>query len=130
MLFNETVIEKLTNLVEKPKLLEQYEFARTVKDIYKYDIEQSTVCIEPISKKVKQKFYFGELKNWLNWVNKNIILKLGEDNMETSRIKLRICTSMLNKIKLDRETRINILDNLAINVNNDLATISLEDLPF
>jgi hypothetical protein len=130
MLFNETVIEKLTNLVEKPKLLEQYEFARTVKDIYKYDIEQSIVCIEPISKKVKQKFYFGELKNWLNWVNKNIILKLGEDNMETSRIKLRICTSMLNKIELDRETRINILDNLAINVNNDLATISLEDLPF
>ena len=63
-------------------------------------------------------------------MNKNIILKLGEDNMETSRIKLRICTSMLNKIELDRETRINILDNLAINVNNDLATISLEDLPF
>ena len=130
MLFNEIVIEKLTNLVEKPKLLEQYEFARTVKDIYKYDIEQSTVCIEPIRKKVKQKFYFGELKNWLSWVNKNIILKLGEDNTETSRIKLRICTSMLNKIELDRETRINILDNLAINVNNDLATISLEDLPF
>ncbi len=73
-------------MVKKPKLLEQYEFARTVKDIYKYDIEQSIVCIEPISKKVKQKFYFGELKNWLNWVNKNIILKLGEDNMETSRI--------------------------------------------
>lgn len=130
MLLNPIVTKLLTDYDEDIKLSEQYEFCRKVQDQYRMFIEQSTTCIKPLDKKIQQKFFFGEYSKWLKWVNKNIILKLGIDKIESTRVKLRIATSMLEKLDLEKDILICVLDNLVRNVNSESYILSTEDLPF
>lgn len=77
------------------------------------------------------------LRNWINWVNKNIILQLWCDEEKTTLVKLRIATGMLNKINEDERTicispieKIQIHSNLTNNVLKEIKNIQLDDLPF
>lgn len=77
------------------------------------------------------------LRNWINWVNKNIVLQLWRDEEQTTLVKLRIATGMLNKINEDERTicispieKIQIHSNLTNNVLKEIKNIQLDDLPF
>lgn len=77
------------------------------------------------------------LRNWINWINKNIVLQLWRDEEQTTLVKLRIATGMLNKINEDERTicispieKIQIHSNLTSNVLKEIKNIQLDDLPF
>ncbi len=77
------------------------------------------------------------LRNWINWVNRNIVLQLWRDEEQTTLVKLRIATGMLNKINEDERTicispieKIQIHSNLTNNVLKEIKNIQLDDLPF
>jgi hypothetical protein len=73
------------------------------------------------------------IRNWLIWVNSNIILELGSVTMNEKRlgVLLRIATNMLDKAPVDDNiVRIEILSNLRRNVWKEYFNIYSEDLPF
>lgn len=73
------------------------------------------------------------LRNWLTWVNENIIVHLGDITMSEKRLGtlLRIATGMLDKVpKIDAIDRIEIHCNLTHNVWAEYRNIQLEGLPF
>jgi len=74
-----------------------------------------------------------DLQKLVQWINKNITLKIGIDDYRTINVKLRISAGMLNKImnngvnpKLCAEFHY----NLSSNVQNELSILNTEDLPF
>ena len=110
-------------------LKDKYSPIRRMKDSYKYDIEQSSVCISPFPK-IKT-IMNPRLREWLCWVNKNIILNLGLDYEITTLVKLRIAASMLNKVdNLTDIENVQIFTNLKDNINEELSDIILSELPF
>lgn len=109
-------------------LREQYNTLRKIAWAYRYYIYDSSVCISPFS---RQRCLNKPLREWLNWVNRNIILNLGLDSESTTRVKLRIATSMLNKVDdLSDIENVQIFTNLKDNINKELDDIVLNELPF
>lgn len=92
-----------------------------------------TKCISPTSW-VKTVMFNHELITWLAWVNKNICLPIKEDTektFNTTEVKLRIATGMLNKIEsLTDLEKIQIHMNLTENVREERIKIVLDYLPF
>lgn len=110
-------------------LNEKYNELRRIWESFRYDIEHSSICIMPFSK--KKAVIDSQLRNWLCWVNKNIILNLGLDSEITTRVKLRIAASMLNKVdSLTDIENVQIFTNLKNNVNKELCVLIYEELPF
>ena len=110
-------------------LKDKYSQIRRMKDSYKYDIEQSSICISP-SPKIKT-IMNPRLREWLCWVNKNIILNLGLDYEITTLVKLRIAASMLNKVdNLTDYENVQIFTNLKDNINSEIYILNTEELPF
>lgn len=73
------------------------------------------------------------MRDWLKWVNENIIVHLGDTTMSEKRLGtlLRIATCMLDKVpKIDSIDRIEIHYNLTHNVWAEYRNIQLEGLPF
>ena len=72
------------------------------------------------------------LHKLVNWINKSIILNLDKDSWETTEVKIRIATGMLNKI----QNTINpclagyIFLNFVENIKHERGEIAFEDLPF
>ena len=65
------------------------------------------------------------------WVNKNIVFNLEHDTAQTTGVKLRIATGMLNKLKsLSEEDKKIIHENLTTNVYNEMFKIAASQLPF
>ena len=68
------------------------------------------------------------------WVNKNILLQLTKDTYITTNVKIRIATSMINKLvmqeKLDKDCGILAHDILVHNIKELQSLINTEDLPF
>ena len=109
-------------------LREQYNTLRKIAWAYGYDIYNSSVCISPFS---RQRSLNTDLRKWLIWVNRNIILNLGLDSESTTRVKLRIATSMLNKVDdLSDIENVQIFTNLKDNINKEVDDIVLSELPF
>lgn len=73
------------------------------------------------------------LREWLKWVNRNIILHIGDITMSENRlgVLLRIATSMLNKVpNVDDITKVEVHSNLTYNVWREYRSIRCEGLPF
>lgn len=110
-------------------LKEKYNMLRKIEWAYKYDIYNSSAIISPYPKQtcITNK----ELRIWLNWVNRNIVLRLGLDYELTIRVKIRIASGMLSKIKsLTQIDKLQIFANLIENINTDFEIMATEDLPF
>lgn len=107
-------------------LIQQYaEIAR----IWQQDwisITESTACIEPISGPLN-----SELKRWLSWVNKNIIIPMANETYTTTGVKVRIATGMLNRIEsLTDLEKIQIHCNFTQNIRTELQKLMDDELPF
>lgn len=110
-------------------LKEKYNMLRKIEWAYKYDIYNSSAIISPFPKQIC--ITNKELRIWLNWVNRNIVLRLGLDYEMTIRVKIRIASGMLSKIKsLTQIDKLQIFANLIENINTDFEIIATEDLPF
>lgn len=112
-----------------------YRFAYHVSSQYRHLIENCSFCIAPFN--LIKCTTNPLLRNWIKWVNKNIILQLWCDEERTTLVKLRIATGMLNKINEDERTiyispieKIQIHSNLTNNVLKEVKNIQLDDLPF
>lgn len=118
-----------SNYLNQGTLKEKYNILRKIEWAYKYDIYNSSIIINPFPKQtcITNK----ELRIWLNWVNRNIVLRLGLDNEMTIRIKMRIASGLLSKINsLTQIDKLQIFANLIENINADLEIMATEDLPF
>lgn len=110
-------------------LKEKYNMLRKIEWAYKYDIYNSSAIISPFPKQIC--ITNKELRIWLNWVNRNIVLRLGLDYEMTIRVKIRIASGMLSKIKsLTQIDKLQIFANLIENINTDFEIMATEDLPF
>lgn len=110
-------------------LKEKYNMLRKIEWAYKYDIYNSSAIISPYPKQIC--ITNKELRIWLNWVNRNIVLGLGLDYELTIRVKIRIASGMLSKIKsLTQIDKLQIFANLIENINTDFEIMATEDLPF
>lgn len=72
--------------------------------------------------------------NWLHWVNEKITLNIGKECYTTLDVRVRIATSMLNKL-VDKELirledAILIHLNLTENLRMETWIVITEDLPF
>lgn len=122
-----TILDRFKNT---KRLQDHYDFARIVWTQYRFEyVEWNSLAISPFSK--LKCLTNGELRNWLQWVNRNIVLNMGLDSHDTIMVKLRIATCMLNKLEtIDKVEKIQIHSNLTRNVNYELSIIETEDLPF
>ena len=125
MLFDGPFIRYL----DQDTLREKYNTVRKVAWAYRYFIYDSSICISPFSR--QRCLLNRSLKEWLNWVNRNIILNLGLDSESTTRVKLRIAASMLNKVdNLTDYENVQIFTNLKDNINSEIYILNTEELPF
>lgn len=125
MLFNGPFIRYL----DQDLLKNKYNELRMIWEAYRYDIENSSICISPFNK--EKAIMNPQLRKWLCWVNINIILNLGLDSEITTRVKLRIAASMLNKVdSLTDIENVQIFTNLKDNVNEEICNLIDEELPF
>lgn len=76
----------------------------------------------------------GELTKLMRWINKNIALGLGIDSYQTTGVKIRIATSMLNNLvqkNIISQNRANLIhDRLVFNVEAERVLLINEELPF
>lgn len=115
--------------LDQDLLKNKYNELRMIWEAYRYDIENSSICISPFDK--EKAILNSQLRNWLCWVNINIILNLGLDSEITTRVKLRIAASMLNKVdSLTDIENVQIFTNLKDNVNEEICNLIDEELPF
>lgn len=124
MLFDGPVLRYL----DKTTTREKYEQLRNIYWAYRYDIDNSSICVTPFNKKLC--IVNKDLRKWLNWVNKNIILNLGLDTELTTRIKLRIALNMLDKVNITKLEILQISINLKDNLNEEIYTMNIDELPF
>ena len=90
-----TILDRFKNT---KRLQDHYDFARIVWTQYRFEyVEWNSLAISPFSK--LKCLTNGELRNWLQWVNRNIVLNMGLDSHDTIMVKLRIATCMLNKLE-------------------------------
>lgn len=125
MLFN----GPFNRYLDQDLLKNKYNELRMIWKAYRYNIENSSICISPFNK--EKAILNSQLRNWLCWVNINIILNLGLDSEITTRVKLRIAASMLNKVdSLTDIENVQIFTNLKDNVNKEICNLIDEELPF
>lgn len=125
MLFN----GPFNRYLDQDLLNDKYKELRLIWESFRYNIEHSSICIMPFNK--KKAIIDPKLRNWLCWVNKNIILNLGLDSEITTRVKLRIAASMLNKVdSLTDIENVQIFTNLKNNINDEIYIMINEELPF
>lgn len=124
MLFNGPFLRYL----DQPTTREKYEELRKIYYAYKYNIDHDSTCISPFN---KQKCIVNrDLANWITWVNTNIILKIGLDLELTTRVKLRIASTMLDKVDITALENMQILSNLKYNINEEFYNFINDELPF
>lgn len=93
-------------------------------------------CDEGFNEKkfVYQCYTNDGLRSVIVWINKNILLQMTKDTCITTEVKLRIATSMINKLvdqeKLSKDYGILAHDLLIANVRELQSELVDEDLPF
>jgi len=128
------LIRTSLNCVNSMKPSEAYNYLKRNWRTDRFMLESDEV-IKPLSLHVlgiKNNSYYTvpEVRNWLKWVNKNIILELGSQNYKTIDVRLRIAVCMLDKLHLSISDRLSILSILTANVRTEISKIAVEDLPF
>lgn len=76
----------------------------------------------------------SKLRNVLHWVNKNIVMKAHSDSPYTLDVRVRIATSMLNKLVeegvISKDMNLVIHQNMVSNVSDMKWSLQVDDLPF
>lgn len=79
-------------------------------------------------------FSTPDIKPLIKWINTRIVLTLGLADYRTIGVRMRIATGMLNKLvydkKVSKRLAITIHDTLISNLNDEIAAINTQDLPF
>lgn len=118
--------------VEEEPLSEQYRFLKRCISSDRYCVETSTRCLDYA--KISKLRSSPELRKWLVWVNKNIILELADDSEASTNVKLRIAVGMLNNLEakgiIDKLEAYIIHATLTQNVKDEVRNIIVDDLPF
>lgn len=74
------------------------------------------------------------LHDILVWINKKIILELGQLDYRAIDVRIRIATNMLNKLEnegyISKNFNIDVHDRFIMNVERERSAINTEDLPF
>ena len=70
------------------------------------------------------------LRKWLVWVWKRIFVPLDSISYYTMEVRIRIATSMLNKLQIPKSISIKIHANLVENLHYCHYILTTEDLPF
>lgn len=71
-----------------------------------------------------------ELRKWMVWVWNRIFVPLNVISYYTVSVRIRIATSMLNKLQISKSLNIKIHANLVENLLYCHYTLMTEDLPF
>ncbi len=71
-----------------------------------------------------------ELRKWMVWVWNRIFVQLNMITYYTMMVRIRIATSMLNKLQISKSLSIRIHANLVENLLQCHYTLMTEDLPF
>lgn len=119
----------LLRLVKDRSSCEQYEFLSKVYEQDRYCL-LCTDCIGPLEISRLQAY---KMRDWLKWVNVNIILQLGDATMSEKRlgVLMRIAVNMLDKVlQIDNITRLEMFSNLRLNTWEEYYRIRSEGLPF
>lgn len=70
----------------------------------------------------------------LVWINKKIVLELGQLDYRAIDVRIRIATNMLNKLEregyISKNFNIDVHDRFIMNVRREISAINTEDLPF
>lgn len=119
----------LLRLVSGSASIEKYEF---LSKTYQQDsyLLLCTDCLYPSKISTLQAY---KMRDWLKWVNVNIILQLGDASMSETRlgVLMRHACSMLDKVScVDDITRLCMFCNLRHNVWEEYYNIRSEGLPF
>lgn len=125
MLIDSTLLYHVSN--SPPS--EKYRF---LSKVYSQD-HYCLLCTECISPLKISRLHAYKMRNWLEWVNENIILQLADESLSENRlgVLMRIAVCMLDKVPgLDDVTRIEICSNLQRNVRIEYYNIRTEGLPF
>lgn len=128
--------ENLICLTDNPKVSEIYEQLRIAYNQGSVGVLNTTRMIAPITDDednydvIEEVWRNKDLQTWLQWVNKNITLRIGLISYVTLGVCLRIATSMLNKIDLPFKMSSKIHYYLCNNARNEHSLYIDEDLPF
>lgn len=109
--------------------IEKYKFLARV---YNQD-QYCLLCTSFLSPLNISRLQAYRMRDWLKWVNVNIILQLGDTTMSEERlgVLMRIAVCMLDKVpQIDDITRLEMFSNLRLNVRHEYYSIRLEGLPF
>ena len=71
-----------------------------------------------------------EFQQWLQWVNKNLTLQIGNASYQTLGVRLRIAVNMLDKLDLPWKVGMKVHYYLCQNTWNEHRLIVNEELPF
>ena len=71
-----------------------------------------------------------ELRKWLLWTWNRIFVPLNDISYYTVLVRIRIATSMLNKLQISKSLSIRIHANLVENLMQSHYQLTTEDLPF
>lgn len=119
----------LLRYVKGETLAEQYKFLRNniTQDSYALD-DQSVIA--PVQFDLMR----SDVRNVVNWINKNIVLNLDKylyfpGNL-TLMVTLRIATGMINKLTVAKNIRILMHDSMIDNITKELALVDASTLPF
>ena len=77
-----------------------------------------------------EKFNNPAFLDWINWVNKKIVLSIGKEDYRTIDVRVRIAANMLDKIYTQKKFSTMLHGNLIYNVRREMSAINTEDLPF
>lgn len=124
---NKTTAEKYNYLKRKYDLGSSYILLNNVRVFGPYP--RSEVPWD-ISEAQKIATYDPEVTKVLNWVNANIVIKLGTIDYKTTEVLIRIATGMLNKCNIPKSLQIMFHDNMVENLRSEYTNVVTSDLPF
>lgn len=124
---NKTTAEKYNYLKRKYDLGGSYILLNNVRVFGPYP--RSEVPWD-ISEAQKIATYDPEVTKVLDWVNANIVIKLGTIDYKTMGVLIRIATGMLNKCNIPKSLQIMFHDNMVENLRSEHTSIVTSDLPF
>lgn len=134
------VTGELNALTEQSKPSEIYTQLRNTYNQGVVGILNSTRLIAPISNDednydiIEEIWRNKDLQKIVQWINQKITLSIGIATYQTLLVRIRIATSMMNKLvaegKLNHKFNIRIHNYLVKNVWNEVILITNEELPF
>jgi hypothetical protein len=138
--FSEKIIEvsKMLNCPPKAEFAELTEAFRNIKQHLSFTSISVTVnsCFLEIDEERMYEYIlqYKGLSDLIYWINKNILMQIDALESKTLEVRLRIATSMLNKVinekKINKLVGVVIHDNFVKNLKRLYFDLSIDELPF